>query len=129
MECYSFTSRAISHALVDAQTRGVKVRVIFDSKAAEERGSQADYLQQSGIPVYSDSQYAIAHNKVIVVDQQTVLTGSFNYTRQAENSNAENLLVLSNKPVLAQAYEQNFSEHLDHSPPYSPGQTLDRENR
>lgn len=122
MECYSFTSRNISHALVDAQSHGVHVRVIFDKNASTERGSQADFLQNSGIPVYSDGTYAIAHNKVVVIDNKTVVTGSFNFTRQAENSNAENLLVLSNKPLLAQAYESNFAQHLGHSDPYEPGQ-------
>jgi phosphatidylserine/phosphatidylglycerophosphate/cardiolipin synthase-like enzyme len=115
MQCYSFTSSEISHALVDAAGRGVRVRVIFDKNAAAERGSQAAYLENHNIPVYIDGQHPIAHNKVIVVDNKTVLTGSFNYTHQAENYNAENLLVLTDKPDLAAAYEGNFEHHLSHS--------------
>jgi phosphatidylserine/phosphatidylglycerophosphate/cardiolipin synthase-like enzyme len=115
MECYSFTLQEVSHALVDAAGRGVRVRVIFDKNAAAERGSQASFLVNHNIPVYIDAQYAIAHNKVIVVDNKTVLTGSFNYTHQAENYNAENLLVLTGKPDLAAAYEANFEYHLSQS--------------
>lgn len=52
---------------------------------------------------------------MIIVDGSTVITGSFNFTRQAENSNAENLLVIAGKPKIAKAYEENFAAHLAHS--------------
>jgi phosphatidylserine/phosphatidylglycerophosphate/cardiolipin synthase-like enzyme len=69
------------------------------------------------IPVFADGKHAIAHNKVMVIDGQTVITGSFNFTRAAEESNAKNLLVIRS-PDLAAKYEKNYQEHLAHSEKY-----------
>ena len=65
-----------------------------------------------------DAEHAIAHNKVIVIDDSTVLTGSFNFSKAAEEKNAENLLVLKKAPELAQAYMANINAHAAHSHPY-----------
>ena len=118
LQAYSFTSTRIAKALVDAKERGVKVRCILDRVAAGEHYSGATYLHNHGIPTWLDGNHPIAHNKVIIIDGVTVLTGSFNFTRQAENSNAENLLVIDGKPKLARAYAENFELHLAHSKEY-----------
>jgi hypothetical protein len=70
-----------------------------------------------GIPTKIDAQHAIAHNKVMVIDGQTVITGSFNFTKAAEENNAENLLVIRS-PELAAKYAANWKVHADHSEPY-----------
>ena len=57
----------------------------------------------------------IAHNKVIIVDGRTVEQGSFNYTKAAENSNAENVLVNWNNPKLAELYLRDWQKHWEHS--------------
>ncbi|HEV3145112.1 MAG TPA: phospholipase D-like domain-containing protein, partial [Gemmataceae bacterium] len=59
-------------------------------------------------------QHAIAHNKVMIIDRRTLLTGSFNFTRQAEHENAENLLVLRGHWELIDAYRKNFLAHQEH---------------
>jgi phosphatidylserine/phosphatidylglycerophosphate/cardiolipin synthase-like enzyme len=69
-----------------------------------------------GIPVKIDAQHAIAHNKVMVIDGETVITGSFNFTKAAEESNAENLLIIHDKK-LASLYIKNWQEHAQHSEP------------
>jgi phosphatidylserine/phosphatidylglycerophosphate/cardiolipin synthase-like enzyme len=51
--------------------------------------------------------YAIAHNEVMVIDSATILTGSFNFTKAAEEKNAENLLVIKDAPELVQVYAAN----------------------
>jgi phosphatidylserine/phosphatidylglycerophosphate/cardiolipin synthase-like enzyme len=122
MQAYSFTSNEIERALELAQGRGVHVRVIMDKKESEDRSSMAGRMAQDGLPIYIDGDHPIAHNKVVIIDNQTVVTGSFNFTHQAENANAENLLVITGHPEIAAAYEQNFQEHLAHSPPMA-GQT------
>jgi hypothetical protein len=71
-----------------------------------------------GIPVRIDDRHAIAHNKVMVVDGVTVITGSFNFTKNAEENNAENLLVIRS-PDLAAKYAANWKVHADHSDPYA----------
>ena len=65
-----------------------------------------------------DSEHAIAHNKVIVIDSTTILTDSFNFSKAAEEKNVENLLVLKKSSELANAYMANINEHAAHSHPY-----------
>ena len=71
-----------------------------------------------GIPTKIDAQHAIAHNKIMVIDDQTIITGSFNFTKAAEEHNAENMLVI-HSPELATKYTANWKAHADHSEPYS----------
>lgn len=74
-------------------------------------------MQHAGIATFIDARHAIAHNKIIIVDGQTVITGSFNFTRNAEDNNAENLLVIREQKI-ADKYVANWKEHLTHSEPY-----------
>jgi phosphatidylserine/phosphatidylglycerophosphate/cardiolipin synthase-like enzyme len=117
VQAYSFTSAPIAKALVDASRRGVKVRVILDRSQRTEKYSAADFLRDSGIPTLIDDRHAIAHNKIMIIDQGTVLTGSFNFTKAAEEHNAENLLVIRDA-ALAEKYLNNWNAHADHSEPY-----------
>lgn len=82
------------------------------------------------MPPRIDDQHAIAHNKVMVIDSGTILTGSFNFTKAAEEKNAENLLVIQDAPELVKAYEANIHARAGHSHPYwrqasaSPARTV-----
>ena len=109
VQAYSFTSRPIADALLAARARGVTVRVISDRTNETGRGSVTQALQAAGIEVVYDEVHKIAHNKVMVIDGETVLTGSFNWTASAENVNAENLLILHGAEV-AQAYAERWEE-------------------
>ena len=115
VQAYSFTSSPIARALVGAKHRGVDVQVILDRSQRGERYSSATFLTNGGVPTFIDSAHKIAHNKVMVIDGQTVTTGSFNFTKSAETGNAENLLVINNAPDLASKYKQNWQNHLMHS--------------
>jgi hypothetical protein len=103
VQAYSFTSTDIARAMSEAKDRGVKVRAILDKKASGEQYSGATYLANHGVETYTDGEHPIAHNKVMILEGSTVITGSFNFTRQAEISNAENLLIIEGKPKLAAA--------------------------
>lgn len=118
VQAFSFTSRPIGQALVKAHERGVEVKVILDKSQSTDRYSSATYLSRHDIPVWIDSRHAIAHNKIMVVDGRTVITGSFNFTRAAEDKNAENVLILRGNPELAQLYVRNWRAHWAHSDPY-----------
>jgi phosphatidylserine/phosphatidylglycerophosphate/cardiolipin synthase-like enzyme len=117
VQAYSFTSAPIAKALVDAHKRGVKVEAVLDKSVLKDGYTEADFILHAGIPVKVDSLHAIAHNKIIVIDGRVVITGSFNFTRQAENSNAENLLVIRDKS-LAEKYTANWQTHAAHSRAY-----------
>jgi phosphatidylserine/phosphatidylglycerophosphate/cardiolipin synthase-like enzyme len=113
-QAYSFTSYRIAKALLDAHKRGVKVEVILDKSQRTDQYSSATFFGNDRIPVKIDSVHAIAHNKVMVIDGETVITGSFNFTKAAEENNAENLLVIQDKK-LAERYTKNWEDHAKHS--------------
>jgi phosphatidylserine/phosphatidylglycerophosphate/cardiolipin synthase-like enzyme len=117
VQAYSFTSAPIAKALVNAHKRGVKVEVILDKSQRSAKYTSATFLKNAGIPTYIDAQHAIAHNKIIIIDNASVITGSFNFTKAAEEKNAENILVISSKE-LAENYMNNWQEHKEHSEPY-----------
>ena len=114
VQAYSFTSAPIAAALKAAHARGVGVRVILDKSQRTERYTSATFLAHAGIPVWIDASHAIAHNKVMVIDEVTLIAGSFNFTKAAEEHNAENLLIISDR-ALATIYQQNWEAHLAHS--------------
>src|ERR1043166_4459889 len=118
VQAYSFTSAPIAEALVAARRRGVAVQVILDHSQRTEKYSEADFLSHNEIRTLIDSQHAIAHNKIMIIDGYVVLTGSFNFTKAAEEKNAENLLIV-NDPVLASKYIENWHAHEQHSEPYA----------
>lgn len=82
----------------------------------------------SSIPTFIDAAHAIAHNKVMVIDGQVVITGSFNFTKAAEESNAENLLVIRDTD-LAGKYAANWETHLRHSERYEGRQAAPAADR
>ena len=118
VQAYSFTSAPIAQALVDARKRGVDVQVILDKNQRTERYTGATFLAHEGVPVFIDADHKIAHNKVMIIDGQTVITGSFNFTKAAESSNAENVLLILHAPELAAKYTDNWKDHLSHSQKY-----------
>jgi len=118
IQAYSFTSAPIGKGLLNAHKRGVQVQVLLDKSQVSHKYSSATFLINQGIPTRIDSAHAIAHNKVMVIDGETVITGSFNFTKAAEENNAENLLVIRDKN-LAGLYAENWQEHTNHSEVYA----------
>jgi phosphatidylserine/phosphatidylglycerophosphate/cardiolipin synthase-like enzyme len=96
--------------LLEAHKRGVKVEVILDKSNLTEKYSSVNFLVNNGIPTRIDAAHAIAHNRIMIIDGETVITGSFNFTRAAEEKNAENLLAIRDKN-LAVRYAENRQEH------------------
>ncbi len=113
VQAYSFTSAPLAAALLAAQRRGVSVQVILDRSQRTEKYSEADFFVHNEIPTLIDARHAIAHNKIMIIDHFLVLTGSFNFTKAAEEKNAENLLVI-NDPGLARTYAENWHVHEQH---------------
>jgi phosphatidylserine/phosphatidylglycerophosphate/cardiolipin synthase-like enzyme len=118
VQAYSFTSKPIAKALLDAKKRSISIIVVLDKSQRKERYTEATFLFNAGIPVFIDNKHAIAHNKIIIIDRQTLITGSFNFTRAAEEKNAENLLVIKGNKPLVDRYIRNFEDHRQHSEPY-----------
>jgi phosphatidylserine/phosphatidylglycerophosphate/cardiolipin synthase-like enzyme len=119
VQAYSFTSAPIASALIEAHRRGVKIEVVLDKSQRSEKYSSADFVARAGIGTFIDAKHAIAHNKIMIIDGTTVITGSFNFTKAAEENNAENLLVIRD-PKLAARYFENWQTHRAHAEIY-PG--------
>jgi phosphatidylserine/phosphatidylglycerophosphate/cardiolipin synthase-like enzyme len=117
VQAYSFTSAPIAKALLDAHKRRVQVQVILDKSQRTEKYSSADFLANQAVPTMIAADHAIAHNKVIIIDGEMVITGSFNFTKSAQEKNAENVVIIRD-PALAAPYTQNWDAHRQHSQPY-----------
>lgn len=110
VQVYSFTSARIAEALLEAKKRGVRVRVVLDKSQTSAQYSSATFFHNQSVPCFIDSSHAIAHNKVMIIDSSTVITGSFNFTKAAEKSNAENLLIIRGKAEITNVYAANFGK-------------------
>jgi phosphatidylserine/phosphatidylglycerophosphate/cardiolipin synthase-like enzyme len=117
VQAYSFTSAPIAKALLEAHKPGVQVQVILDKSQRTEKYSSADCQANQGVPTMIDAEHAIAHNKIIIIDGETIITGSFNFTKAAQEKHAENVLLLRD-PALAAQYTTNWEAHRQHSQPY-----------
>ncbi len=118
VQAYLLTTKELAGPIAKAHERGVKVRVVIDKNNAGDSYSAATFLANAGVPVWVDDEHKEAHNKVMLVDGQIIITGSFNFTRAADEDNAENLLIMTRKPKLYAAYLDNFEAHRRHSTPY-----------
>jgi len=118
VQAYTFTSPRIAYALARARRRGVAVVALLDEREARQSNETAAIrtLVDAHVPVRLDSAHATAHNKVLVIDDATVVTGSFNFSVSAERHSAENVLFIRG-PRLARAYLGNFARHWAHSHP------------
>ncbi|WP_010303092.1 phospholipase D family protein [Candidatus Odyssella thessalonicensis] len=117
LQAYSFTDRDIADALIDAKKRGVEVQVILDKSNKTDKHSKANLLAQNGIKVYIDSPQGIAHSKVLILEKETVITGSYNFSAAAYSRNAENLLIIKNTE-LTQRYLKNWEARKALSTPF-----------
>ena len=114
VQAYGFTHNGIAQALIRAHARGVQVRVLLDQKSEASNRYVIDLMVANDLVWRQDGKHAIAHNKVIVIDNHIVITGSFNFTNSAQTRNAENLLVLKSNELAAQ-YKKNWQTHWVHS--------------
>jgi len=115
VQACQLTAKPFADAMRGAKNRGLDVQLILDKTQLNAKTSQYFYLVEHKIPIYIDNKVAIAHNKVIIIDGNTVLTGSYNYTKNAENRNAENVIIIKDDDVLAKQYIDNFNRRKSQS--------------
>lgn len=118
VQAYLLTSRSIAKALTDARARGVAVEILADREMLEKSDkSLLPQMLEGGIPVWLETRYAAAHNKVMLIDaalaDAVVITGSYNFSWSAQARNAENLLILRGNPALVRRYLDNWRRHRD----------------
>ena len=124
---YSFTSAPITRSLLNAQRRGAQVHMVVDYKdnVLEDRSGKSraalSTLVTAGADVRTIALYPIAHDKVVIVDRNTVELGSFNYSAAAASKNSENVLVNWNNPQLAEVYLKHFERNYGQSQVFRVG--------
>jgi len=116
VQAWGLVSAPIAQALVQAERRVRDVRVILDKSALRRRHWHPSFLEPAGVLLLIDAEHAIAHSNIIIVDRRTVITGSFNFSRAAQERNAEDLVVI-HSPTLAVQYVRNWNSHAAHSQP------------
>jgi phosphatidylserine/phosphatidylglycerophosphate/cardiolipin synthase-like enzyme len=117
VQACSFTSAPIAKALLEAHKRGVRVEVILDQSNRTDKYSAADFLANQGMPTKIDAAHAISHNKIMIIAGETIITGSFNFTKAAQEKHAENVLIIRDQALAAQD-TQTWEAHRQHSQPY-----------
>lgn len=106
VQAYFLTSEPIISALVEAKSKQVDINVILDKRHPENQKAIKQLLQAQ-VPVWIDQASGIAHNKVMIIDEQEVITGSFNFTYSANHRNRENVLLIKDRGI-AKHYLQNW---------------------
>lgn len=100
---FSFTSDEIAAAMLDRAQAGVTVSGIFEqSQYFSNTGTEFDNLRDAGLAIYLDGNSRNMHHKVIIIDGNIVITGSYNFSRSAEERNDENILIMHNAEIAAQ---------------------------
>ena len=100
---FTFTRDSIAQAILEAQQRGVKIRCIGDDGNSKVKGSDVRLLASVGIPCKTDNNLRFhMHNKMAIIDNSVVITGSFNWTSQAVNKNQDNILFIEDKDIASQ---------------------------
>lgn len=107
----------LAAALAAAQARGITVRVVVDSTQEGSNATQPDALRRHQVQIRTDRVEKLQHNKYAVIDGTTTITGSYNWSENAESRNAENLLIIKD-PATAAAFAADFNKHWQHSQAY-----------
>ncbi len=106
---YSFTLDNVRDALIQAKNRGVDVKIVMEKENWNGTGSEYTTLKNAGIAIRLDSNHALMHDKVAIIDGHIVLTGSFNWSAAGNEDNNENLVVLESQAWSA-AFEIQFQQ-------------------
>jgi len=115
---YLFSNVDLADALIAAQKGGIRVRVVVDGSQDQRAYSRGRYMYENGVSIRVDRSHMITaaesqgimHNKFAVVDDSTIITGSYNWTQAAEIQNEENLLIIREAPDIARRYMAEFEK-------------------
>ena len=107
---FSFTHDALGNAMQDRFKSGIQVRGVFEERQVDEQYSEYKAMKAAGLPVVKDGNSGTMHHKVIVINENTVITGSYNFSKNAEKRNNENLLIIKGNRKIAEAYLAEFAK-------------------
>jgi phosphatidylserine/phosphatidylglycerophosphate/cardiolipin synthase-like enzyme len=105
---YYLSSRDIAQALARASENNVRVRIVLDQGQEIESASKSGYLVRHGLEVRYHLGFGLMHNKFAIIDEKSLITGSFNWTLTAEERNEENLLIITDEGTI-EKYKERFN--------------------
>ena len=105
---FSFTSDPIGEMMIRKHRQGIEVRGIFEKKGSRSQHSEYLKMKAEGLPVKLDRNRHAMHHKVIIIDGERVITGSYNFSRNASKHNDENIIIIDNRAI-ADAYLKEFN--------------------
>lgn len=114
---FQLTNKTICEALGKASVRGVSLYVLLDSVNESQNSVSLSQLRRRNIPMRVDNAEKLFHDKFIIVDKSTVITGSYNFSDNAELRNAENVVIIEDI-ITARSFDKNFEYHWKHSIPF-----------
>jgi len=104
---YYLSSRKIAQAIVKASENNVKIRIVLDQSQEIESSSKSSYLIKHGLEIRYHLGFGLMHNKFAIMDGRSLITGSFNWTRTAQERNEENLLIIHD-PETIEKYKERY---------------------
>jgi phosphatidylserine/phosphatidylglycerophosphate/cardiolipin synthase-like enzyme len=104
---FSYTDFPLAEAMIKRAQAGVNVAGVFEKVGSDTDAAELKTLYCAQVPVRQDGNGSFMHNKIIVVDERFVITGSLNFSTNAEESNDENVIIIDN-PDIAKLYMQDF---------------------
>lgn len=107
---FSFTHDTLGTAMRDRFASGIEVRGVFEARQTDNPYAEYRAMKAAGLSVILDKNSGTMHHKVIVVDADTVITGSYNFSKNAEKNNSENLLIIKGNREIAAAYLAEFEK-------------------
>ncbi len=99
---YSLTANDFGDIIRQKAQNGLAVKGIMDESQVKSTGSEFKAFTEAGLPVYIDANPGLMHHKVIIIDRQIVITGSYNFTSSAERNNDENVIIIYDKLIASQ---------------------------
>ena len=108
---YAINNKEIVTAIKNAKKRKAEIRILTDRLQASNKSSAVKHLHKNGLNIKVHSKYRIEHNKFAIFNDQTVVTGSYNWTNPASHHNSENCVFISDEKTAVEKYQNRFN-HL-----------------
>jgi len=114
---YSFTYEPIAEAIVRAKNRGVEIRILMDKGQSQGKSSKYKFFLDNDIAIIQDRHTGIMHNKIAIIDGRILFTGSYNWSKSAEERNEENLLEFIDEEEIIEIYQERLDYLWEHNKP------------
>ena len=117
---FSFTDYPLAKAMIDRTLGGVDVRGVYETFGSNSIGSELKTFRCAQVPVRQDGNGSFLHDKIIIIDDSIVVTGSLNFSSSADDENEENVVIVDN-PEIAALYLQEFDKIWNQAHDVDPG--------